>query len=190
LKALVSTSDGAGVKLEQLQTHIEALQKGVTVTSISHEVQTQLRELLDISEDACQTIVQQRILNSLAFEGMHGRFEAVDDAHYKTFEWIFEPAGGGDFESDESDKINEDSDSDEGDDLRRSSSELCKHWLSLGRDIFHVSGKLGSGKSTLMKFLCEHDRTREGLQQWAGTFNCAVGLDGSYKCPILFHYSN
>jgi hypothetical protein len=63
---------------------------------------------------------------------MHGRFEAVDDAHYKTFEWIFEPGGGGDFGSDESDKINEDSDIDEGDDLRRSSSELFKHWLSLG----------------------------------------------------------
>jgi hypothetical protein len=178
LKALVSTSDGAGVKLEQLQTNIEALQKGVTVTSISHEVQTQLRELLDISEDACQTIVQQRILNSLAFEGMHGRFEAVDDAHYKTFEWIFEPDGGEDYESHE------------GDDLRRSSSELFKHWLSLGRDIFHISGKLGSGKSTLMKFLCEHDRTREGLQQWAGTFSYAVGPDGCYKYPLLFHYSN
>lgn len=98
---------------------------------------------------------------------MHGRFEAVDDAHYKTFEWIFESDGGEDYESNESDKINEDSDSDEGDDLRRSSSELFKHWLSLGRDIFHISGKLGSGKSTLMKFLCEHDRTRGGLQQWA-----------------------
>jgi hypothetical protein len=133
---------------------------------------------LNFSEDACQTIVQQQILNSLAFEGMHGRFEAVDDAHYKTFEWIFEPSGS------------EDYDSDEGDDLRRSSSELFKHWLSLGQDIFHISGKLGSGKSTLMKFLCEHDRTREGLQQWAGTFTYAVGPDGSYKYPLLFHYSN
>jgi hypothetical protein len=187
LKALVSTSDGAGVKLEQLQTHIKALQKGVTVTSINSEVQKQLQELLNFSEGA---IVQQRILNSLAFEGMHRRFEAVDDAHYKTFEWIFEPDDSEDYESDESDKINEDRDSDEGDDLRRSSSESFKHWLSLGRDIFHISGKLGSGKSTLMKFLCGHERTREGLQQWAGMFTYAGGPDGSYKYPLLFHYSN
>lgn len=178
MKALVSTSDGAGVKLGQLQTRIEALQKGVTVTSVSPEAQTQLQQLLNFSEDACQTIVQQRILNSLAFEGMYGRFEAVDEAHYKTFGWIFKPDGG------------EGCDSGEGNDLKRSSSELFKHWLSLGRDIFHISGKLGSGKSTLMKFLCEHERTREGLQQWAGTFTYAVGPDGSYKYPLLFHCSN
>jgi hypothetical protein len=190
LKALVSTSDRAGVKLEQLQTHIEALQKGVAVTSISPEVQTQLQELLKFSEDACQTIVQQRVLNSLVFEGIYGRFEAVDEAHYKTFEWIFEPDGGEGYESNNSDKIKEGCDSDEGDDLRRSNSELFKHWLSLGRDIFHISGKLGSGKSTLMKFLCEHERTMERLQQWAGTFTYAVGPDGSYKYPLLFHYSN
>jgi hypothetical protein len=73
---------------------------------------------------------------------MHRRFEAVADAHYKTFEWIFEPDGGDDYKSDESNKTNESCDSDEGDDLRRSNTELFKHWLSLGRDIFHISGKL------------------------------------------------
>lgn len=47
-------------------------------------------------------------------------------------------------------------------------SESFLHWLSTGNDIFHITGKLGSGKSTLMKFLCEHKRTKEELQKWAG----------------------
>ncbi|KAK3314886.1 hypothetical protein B0H66DRAFT_563874 [Apodospora peruviana] len=43
------------------------------------------------------------------------------------------------------------------------------HWLSSGNGIFHISGKPGSGKSTLMKFLCDHPRTRTELTKWAGT---------------------
>jgi hypothetical protein len=45
------------------------------------------------------------------------------------------------------------------------------HWLSAGNGIFHISGKLGSGKSTLMKFLCDHPRTTTELQKWAGTYS-------------------
>lgn len=47
------------------------------------------------------------------------------------------------------------------------------HWLSFGNGIFHISGKLGSGKSTLMKFLCEHERTIAELQKWAGMYPVA-----------------
>lgn len=41
-------------------------------------------------------------------------------------------------------------------------------WLRFGGGIFHISGKAGSGKSTLMKFLCFHERTKQELQAWAG----------------------
>ena len=40
-------------------------------------------------------------------------------------------------------------------------------WLTSGSGIFHISGKLGSGKSTLMKFLCESSRLSELLSHWA-----------------------
>ncbi|RYP20746.1 hypothetical protein DL765_002626 [Monosporascus sp. GIB2] len=40
-------------------------------------------------------------------------------------------------------------------------------WLSDGDGIFHISGKLGSGKSTLMKYLCEHKVTKILLRRWA-----------------------
>jgi ABC-type glutathione transport system ATPase component len=42
-------------------------------------------------------------------------------------------------------------------------------WLATGGGVFHVSGKLGSGKSTLMKFLLKHPRTKSELLEWSGT---------------------
>jgi len=40
-------------------------------------------------------------------------------------------------------------------------------WLRSGNRTYHVSGKAGSGKSTLMKFLCKHNRVRSELESWA-----------------------
>jgi hypothetical protein len=194
---------------------------------MSPQAHDQLRKLLDLSEEACQIITQQRILKSLAFDNMHGRFEEVDTAHYKTFRWIFEDGlhiKGGDFSGseDEDSPESEDEESPGGEDehtcgsgnedspggedehlsgsedemplgrenenspesedkislrtvkrekdLRRGrlASESFISWLSSGEGIFHISGKLGSGKSTLMKFLCEHKHTKVELQKWAG----------------------
>lgn len=41
-------------------------------------------------------------------------------------------------------------------------------WLRSGEGVFHILGNPGSGKSTLMKFLCSHERTQEELRVWAG----------------------
>ena len=41
-------------------------------------------------------------------------------------------------------------------------------WLRSGEGIFHISGKAGSGKSTLMKYICSQAQTREDLRAWAG----------------------
>ncbi|CAJ2503262.1 Uu.00g106560.m01.CDS01 [Anthostomella pinea] len=40
-------------------------------------------------------------------------------------------------------------------------------WLREGRGIFHVAGKPGAGKSSLMKFICQHQMTRTLLTEWA-----------------------
>lgn len=40
-------------------------------------------------------------------------------------------------------------------------------WLQSGEGIFHVVGKAGSGKSTFMKFLCDHTRAMQLLQTWS-----------------------
>lgn len=48
-------------------------------------------------------------------------------------------------------------------------------WLERDQGIFHISGKPGSGKSTLMKYLCRHRRTRDHLKAWADDKNLSIG---------------
>ena len=50
--------------------------------------------------------------------------------------------------------------------LRKHASKL-QNWLETSDDIFWVQGKAGSGKSTFMKFLFEHEQTQLYLQRWA-----------------------
>ncbi|KAF4415576.1 small s [Fusarium acutatum] len=53
------------------------------------------------------------------------------------------------------------------DDAIHAQSSL-RRWLTLDHSLFWVTGKPCSGKSTLMKFVSEHQDTRNLLQKWAG----------------------
>ena len=85
---------------------------------------------------------EDRILSSLLFPSISARYLQVAKAHQDTFQWIF-----GDPRVDDS--------------YHWSS---FANWLQFENGIFWISGKAGSGKSTLMKFLSDHERTRQLLQ--------------------------
>ena len=89
------------------------------------------------------------VLEALHFESLGQRFEEVIDSHAGTFEWMF----------------------DNPDSVRSKEPTLAisfPEWLRRGSDIFHITGKPGSGKSSLMKFLYTHSKTKQLLQEWAG----------------------
>ncbi|THV43694.1 hypothetical protein BGAL_1083g00010 [Botrytis galanthina] len=88
------------------------------------------------------------VLRSLYFPTIIERYEAIAQAHKKTFEWIFKPLV------------------DEEEPTGARWSDFVE-WLSEGQRIFWINGKAASGKSTLMKFIYEHPKTKENLQQWA-----------------------
>ena len=69
-----------------------------------------------------------------------------------------------------SDSDEDDADSGERLEMKHEAREKFSTWLSSPTGIFHVSGKLGSGKSTLMKFLYASKHTRAGVEKWAGKF--------------------
>ncbi|KAH8883192.1 hypothetical protein GQ53DRAFT_847092 [Thozetella sp. PMI_491] len=81
---------------------------------------------------------------ALWYRTMHVRREQVAIAHSKTFIWALEAS---------KDSIHWDS---------------LESWLYRGSGLYWVSGKAGSGKSTLMKFLYGHERTRNLLKIWSG----------------------
>ncbi|KAI8623606.1 hypothetical protein F5Y19DRAFT_492432 [Xylariaceae sp. FL1651] len=80
----------------------------------------------------------ETVLGGLRFESMRAREATVTTAYSKTFEWLF---------ADES---------------------KFRQWLSTSSGIFWVSGKPGSGKSTLMKFVSQHKESKKVLRTWAG----------------------
>ena len=245
------------------------------MTCISVDAQRELKDLLSLSEAACQAITQQRVLRCLAFPDMYKRFEEVPEAHLNTFRWIFgreedgkdrstSESDSGSFSKDKSgsetpgdrdetykvdgdtgeaepdddheakpeetlgiewepqtaveneesqenivteikqdsepekndaidevnvleegsgtehtaattvtlksneDRIDKDNEDDEYKKSIHLYGDFFMNWLSGGKGIFHIAGKLGSGKSTLMKFLCDHPRAKAKLERWAG----------------------
>lgn len=90
----------------------------------------------------------QTILHSIRYSTIHSRRAAIPKSFADTYEWIFSP-----------DEI-----------LYREKGIRVgfPQWLRAGNGVFWISGKAGSGKSTLMKFLSSHSRTMESLQTWAG----------------------
>ena len=87
-----------------------------------------------------------RVLESLWYAEILVREETIAEAHRKTFQWIFDRSGQ----------------------AVRPWSNFTS-WLEDGEDIYWISGKAGSGKSTLMNFLCQDVRTKTALEIWSGS---------------------
>lgn len=87
------------------------------------------------------------IRDTLLFPGIRERQESIEPSYRQTFEWVFQP------------------DMAQGKDLEWHS---FKDWAQGGDDLYWISGRAASGKSTFMAFLNEDDRTGKLLSLWAG----------------------
>ncbi|KAK4569996.1 hypothetical protein LTR86_002966 [Recurvomyces mirabilis] len=95
-------------------------------------------KLTALQQEGAAVTTSKRILDSLVFAEMHQRKRDIHKQYPDTFSWMFD--------------------------------EVCtpfKTWLSSGSGIFWVSGKAGSGKSTLMKYVTDSDQGTHTLHQWA-----------------------
>ena len=93
---------------------------------------------------------------------MGQRYEDVENHHDEIFKWVFE----GDGELDNDEWVTE-SDLERRLKMRNQARDRFLTWLSSPTEIFHISGKLGSGKSTLMKYLYSSPSTRDQVKKWA-----------------------
>ncbi|KAK7192065.1 small s protein [Paraphaeosphaeria sporulosa] len=81
----------------------------------------------------------------LSFSIQEDRYDTIKTAHETTFEWIFD-----------------------GSNKRDAPWDNLNDWLRSNSSLYWISGKAGSGKSTLVKFLAEDNRFRAALELWAG----------------------
>ncbi|KAL5589741.1 hypothetical protein FOVSG1_011608 [Fusarium oxysporum f. sp. vasinfectum] len=188
LISLAKDNEATLKRLTQAIEHLRHSQLSAPDSISNTQACTQFQRLLMVDDETRRSMYQDFILESLKFNEMHQRFEAVHGAHEDTFKWIYEPIET--IEKDDYLSLKDDnwSDVEEHDltyeeriqrealkcapQMQLKSRERFLGWLvseESSSPIFHISGKLGSGKSTLMKFLCSHQKTEEILTKWAGT---------------------
>ncbi|KAF4982768.1 hypothetical protein FZEAL_1669 [Fusarium zealandicum] len=94
-------------------------------------------------------LINDFILESLSYKSMHDRENEVAQAHAQTLEWIFDDSA-----------ITQP--------LQNAFRDSFSTWLKTTRlgPIYWITGKPGSGKSTLMRFLSQHPRFTEYLHDW------------------------
>lgn len=117
-----------------------------------------------------QRSFRRKVLKSLHFEKIDDRQNMIDKKHQATLEWVFRSPPG----------------------LRPHWCELPA-WLEGPIGLYWVSGKAGSGKSTLMKWIFSESRTIELLRAWSGSrklliasfFFWAPGTDAQTSLPGL-----
>jgi len=112
---------------------------------------------------------------------MEERFDDVKREHAETFKWIFENHQENDHqennqqENEQQENEQQWNDQQEDDPPAPQTKVPFIKWLRSGSGIFHIEGKAGSGKSTLMKFILKNPRTMESLESWAGEKQLVFG---------------
>ncbi|EWZ83444.1 hypothetical protein BFJ70_g5704 [Fusarium oxysporum] len=183
LISLAKDNEATLKRLTQAIEHLRHSQLSAPDSISNTQACTQFQRLLMVDDETRRSMYQDFILESLKFDEMYQRFDAIHSAHEDTFKWIYEPIET--IEKDDYLSLKDDnwSDVEEHDltyeeriqrealKMQLKSRERFLGWLvseESSSPIFHISGKLGSGKSTLMKFLCSHQKTEEILTKWAG----------------------
>lgn len=144
---------------------------------------TQLERSLDqLLKQPASPTSEMRVLKQLYFNSIFFREDHVEEPSYGTFQWLL---------AEEEPVVQLDSaayiETDSWKAAEPLATEQCKWeehlerahkkrlearsvlltWLSKGNGIFHISGRAGCGKSTLMKMILNHEATKRKLNIWA-----------------------
>ncbi|KAK5680235.1 hypothetical protein LTS10_007162 [Elasticomyces elasticus] len=110
-----------------------------------------LTSLQALQHQSAVIATSSNVLDSLAFDQMHSRHQQIQKEYPETFSWAFD-----------------------------GTVTKLPTWLEHQDGIFWLSGKAGSGKSTLMKYTAGHPQTNTLLRKWA--------TDKGKNCVIASFY--
>ena len=137
MKACV-TETGAGITRQLAATEL----------GIRYDISALENNRLDERTRAEQEQQQRRLLDSLHFPERNARWNRIEENYPKTFEWVLSRPENSQDES------------------QSSTTMTLAPWLRSNSKMFWISGKPGSGKSTLMKYIITNPTTLEHLQHW------------------------
>ncbi|KAF2012542.1 hypothetical protein BU24DRAFT_494528 [Aaosphaeria arxii CBS 175.79] len=151
LRTFVAQLELGHYKLDQLIAEtgeVKKLIQAEAATTRTHITQQlEHSRTLQISKSRVDTFI-----NSLTYPEMNARRSAIREAGRNSYRWIFK------------DSRDDDDDDSENDEERKWDS--FADWLRSGDSIYWISGKAGSGKSSLIRYLCASAQTRRLLQEW------------------------
>ncbi|KAL8960997.1 MAG: hypothetical protein Q9193_002384 [Seirophora villosa] len=125
-----------------------ALEQGQQLlASQSQQLKDHIDSKLDNHAQATEDrLAHQRLLESLFFPDLEARQERIPGAYQNTCRWVFDLSV-----------------------TRLSKTQRWSNfrdWLETGNGAYWISGKPGSGKSTLMNHIVNEDATRQLLDRW------------------------
>ena len=142
---ITTINEPARIRGQIIQLMHELLdEKADKIETAMEGLSSRLSALIDNSSKSAK---EMSIIESLTFPTISEREWRIAEAHLQTYDWLFEetkPSGP------------------------RYSGVSMLDWLQRRHGIYWVSGKAGSGKSTLMKHLYNHERTLAALNVWTG----------------------
>jgi hypothetical protein len=102
--------------------------------------------------------LQSTIIARLRYPGMEDREGRIADAYEKTFQWIFDHP-----------------------DVQTRPWSNLKVWLETDAPLYWITGKAGSGKSTLMKYICQVENAADYVESTNAFPNSQIGEDSSSR---------
>lgn len=129
-------------KLEQGHRTVEQL-----LASRNQQLKDHIDSKLDRHAQATEDrLAHQRLLESLFFPDLEARQERIPGAYKNTCRWVFDFSVTGQ--------------------SRTQRWSDFRKWLETGNGVYWISGKPGSGKSTLMNYIVNEDATPQLLDRW------------------------
>ncbi|KAJ0373643.1 hypothetical protein COL26b_008112 [Colletotrichum chrysophilum] len=129
-------------RLDAIARDLERLVNAQVVEQSTEDLESFAKQLSRFVDETNHRGNIRSILKSLHFAQIKERQNEIPRAHRNTFEWIFDESSSVNFTS----------------------------WFQYsGQGVFWVTGKPGSGKSTLMKLILDHETTKTLAERWAGS---------------------
>lgn len=132
------------------------------VTS-SQPIHTALHNLALDSTSQTNVAKCERLLRSLKYLGFNERRNQVRDAYDQTYQWIFAGDDGGIVHEKFRNKVKKMHNSVKMGSLKWDS---FSNWLMSTNTFYWISGKPGSGKTTLVKYILSSQKTKQYLNIW------------------------